>query len=89
MNQICSLKRNGRVTCENFGTQTKLDDARGDDQLEISTAVNVQAFCSVDLESICVEDEEFKDKETTTGISKHNPFSVSISLSLVEAPMLH
>ena len=37
-----------------------------------------------DSESICVQEESFKDTQTTTWIGKHIPFSVSISSNLVE-----
>ena len=37
-----------------------------------------------DFESICVQDETFRDANTITWIGKHIPISVSISLNLVE-----
>ena len=40
-----------------------------------------------DFESICVEDDNFKDTETTTSIGKHIPISVSISSHLIEEPI--
>ena len=40
-----------------------------------------------DIESICVEEETFRDTITTTGIEKHVPISVSISSNLVEEPI--
>ena len=40
-----------------------------------------------DLESICVQEESFKDRKTTTWIGKHIPISVSISSNLVEEPI--
>ena len=39
-----------------------------------------------DFESICVQEESFKDTKTTTWIGKHVPVSVSISSNLVEEP---
>ena len=39
-----------------------------------------------DFESICVQDESFKDTETTVWIGKHIPFLVSISSNLVKEP---
>ena len=38
----------------------------------------------VDFESICVQEETFKDTTTATWIGKHVPISVSISSNLVE-----
>ena len=40
-----------------------------------------------DLESICVQEETFRDTITTTWIGKHVPISVSISSNLVEEPI--
>ena len=39
-----------------------------------------------DFESICVQEESFKDTKTTTWIGKHVPISTSISSNLVEEP---
>ena len=39
-----------------------------------------------DFESICVEEESFKDTKTTTWIGKQVPISVSVSSNLVEEP---
>ena len=41
-----------------------------------------------DFESICVQEETFRDTNTTTWIGKHVPISVSISSNLVEEPIL-
>ena len=40
-----------------------------------------------DFESICVQDETFRDTNITTGIGKHVPISASISSNLVEEPI--
>ena len=40
-----------------------------------------------DFESICVQEETFRDKITTTWIGKHVPISVSISSNLEEEPI--
>ena len=40
-----------------------------------------------DFESICVQEEAFRDKITTTWIGKHVPISVSISSNIVEEPI--
>ena len=40
-----------------------------------------------DLESICVQEESFKDTDTTKWIGKHIPISVSISSNLVKEPI--
>ena len=40
-----------------------------------------------DFESICVQEETFRDTITTTWIGKHVPISVSISSNLVEEPI--
>ena len=40
-----------------------------------------------DFESICVQEETFRDTNTTTWIRKHVPISVSISSNLVEEPI--
>ena len=40
-----------------------------------------------DFESICVQEETFRDKNTTTWMGKHVPLSVSISSNLVEEPI--
>ena len=37
----------------------------------------------IDLESICIPEENFKNTETTTWIGKHVPISVSISSNLI------
>ena len=42
-----------------------------------------------DFESICVQEETFRDKNTTTWIGKHVPISVSISSNLVEEPIFN
>ena len=39
-----------------------------------------------DFESICVQEESFKDTHTTKWMGKHIPFSVSISSNLVKEP---
>ena len=39
-----------------------------------------------DFESICVQEESFKDTDTTKWIGKHIPISVSISSNLVKEP---
>ena len=41
----------------------------------------------IDFESICVQEESFKDTKTTTWIGKHVPISVSISSNLVKEPI--
>ena len=38
----------------------------------------------LDLESICVQGDKFRDTDTTTWIGKHVPISVSISTNLIE-----
>ena len=40
-----------------------------------------------DFESICVQEETFRDTNTTTSIGKHVPLSVSISSNHVEEPI--
>ena len=40
-----------------------------------------------DFESICVQEESFKDTDTTKWIGKHIPISVSISSNLVKEPI--
>ena len=40
-----------------------------------------------DFESICIPEEKFKNKETTTWIGKHVPISVSISSNLIAMPI--
>ena len=40
-----------------------------------------------DFESICVQEETFRDTKTTTWIGKHNSISASISSNLVEEPI--
>ena len=41
----------------------------------------------IDFESVCVQEETFRDTTTTTWIKKHVPISVSISSNLVEEPI--
>ena len=40
-----------------------------------------------DFESICVQEESFKDTDTTKWVGKHIPISVSISSNLVKDPV--
>ena len=40
-----------------------------------------------DVESFCVQEETFRDTNTTTWIGKHFPISVSFSSNLVEGPI--
>ena len=40
-----------------------------------------------DFESICVQEESFKDTDTTKWIEKHFPISVFISSNLVKGPI--
>ena len=40
-----------------------------------------------DFESICVQEESFKDTDTTKWIGRHSPISVSISSNLVKEPI--
>ena len=40
-----------------------------------------------DFESVCVQEESFKDTDTTKWIGKHIPISVSISSNLVKEPI--
>ena len=44
-------------------------------------------FAIFDFESNCVQDESFKDTETTKWIGKHIPILVSISANLVKEPI--
>ena len=46
-----------------------------------------KVLAKFDFESICVQEEPFKDTKTTTWIGKHVPFSLSISSNLVEEPI--
>ena len=46
-----------------------------------------QNLAIIDFESICVQEETFRDTITTTWIGKHVPISASISSSLVEEPI--
>ena len=46
-----------------------------------------QNLAIFDFESICVQEETFRDTITTTWIGKHVPISVSISSNLVEEPI--
>ena len=41
----------------------------------------------LEFESICVQEETFRDTNTTTWIGKHVPISVSITANLVEEPI--
>ena len=41
----------------------------------------------LDIESICIPQEKFKNTETTTWIGKHVPISVSISSNLIAKPI--
>ena len=41
----------------------------------------------IDFESICVKEDSYKQTETTTGIGKHVPISVSISSNLIPEPI--
>ena len=41
----------------------------------------------IEFESICVQEESFKDADTTKWIGKHIPISVSISSNLVKEPI--
>ena len=55
-----------------------------------STRVNKNPWKNLtlfDFESICVQEETFRDTNTTTWIGKHVPISVSISSNLVEEPI--
>ena len=40
-----------------------------------------------DFESICVQEDNFRDTDTTTWIGKHVPISVSISSNLIKQPI--
>ena len=46
-----------------------------------------QNLALFDFESICVQEETFRDTITTTWMGKHVPISVSISSNLVEEPI--
>ena len=46
-----------------------------------------QNLANFDFESICVQEEAFRDTNTTTWIGKHVPISVSISSNLVGVPI--
>ena len=41
----------------------------------------------IDFESTCVQEESFKDTDTTKWSGKHIPISVSISSNLVKGPI--
>ena len=41
----------------------------------------------LDFGTICVQEDKFRDTETTTWIGKHVPTSVSISWNLIEQPI--
>ena len=47
----------------------------------------LQNLAIFDFESICVQEETFRDTITTTWIGKHVPISVSVSSNLVEEPI--
>ena len=47
----------------------------------------IKKFAIFDFESICVQQETFRDTITTTWIGKDVPISVSISSNLVEEPL--
>ena len=40
-----------------------------------------------DFETVCVQEDKFRDTDTTIKISKHVPISVSISSNLIERPI--
>ena len=44
-------------------------------------------FAMLDFESLCVQEETFRDTITTSWIGKHVPISVSLSSNLVEGPI--
>ena len=48
---------------------------------------NFENLAIFDFESICVQEETFRDTNTTTWIGKHVTISVSISSNLVEEPI--
>ena len=47
----------------------------------------IKILAIFDFESICVQEESFKDTKATTWIGKHVPISVSISSNLVKEPI--
>ena len=60
------------------------------DSFRIPYTDNQQLFTKMaifDFESVCAEDEVFKDTETTTWTGKHVPFSVSISSNSIQEPI--
>ena len=44
-------------------------------------------LAKLDFESTCVQEETFRDTNTTTWMGKHVPISVSISSNIVEEPI--
>ena len=62
----------------------KLDSFRIEYTSEQTLFKNLAIF---DFESICVQEESFKDTDTTNWIGKHIPISVSISSNLVKEPI--
>ena len=59
----------------------KLDSFGNECTIEQTLFENLAIF---DFESICVQEQSFKDTDTTKWIRKHIPFSVSISTNLVK-----
>ena len=62
----------------------KLDSFGNGNTNEQTLSKNLAKF---DFESICLQEESFKDTDTTTTIGKHLPISVSISSKLVKEPV--
>ena len=62
----------------------KLDSLGNEYTKEQTLFKNLALF---DFESICVQEESLKDKDTTKWIGKHIPISVSISSNLVKEPI--
>ena len=52
------------------------------DELKLS-----RNLVKIDIESICNEEDSYKEMETTKGIRRHVPISVSVSPSLIREPI--
>ena len=95
-NRTCNLERH-LTTCSErvknvcpknvYQTQATLFDKLDSFVIEYTNEPTLFKNLAIfDFESICVQEESFKDTDTTKWIGKHIPISVSISSNLVKEP---
>ena len=84
----CSKRRKNVYPKNVYHTQETLFDKMDSFRIEYTHGQTLFKNLAIfDFESICVQEESFKDTDTTKWIEKHIPISVAISSNLLKEPI--